>query len=303
MNTQTKPIDVYTIVTTRIIAQMEKGVIPWRKTWTEGGHPQNLVSKYPYRGMNVWMLASHGYSQNYFLTWRQLKELGGSVKKGEKGHVVIFWKKPKEQEAVEGQQQKPAKAILRYYLVYNIAQVEGLPEILSIPYESNGLSRIDICDEIIERMPNCPAIKHNKQKAYYDCEKDYINMPKQGSFDSAESYYDTLYHELVHATGHSTRLNRKEITEPTTYSSEPYSIEELTAEIGACYLNSISGISERVFDNNVAYIDGWLKVLRNDKRLIVYASTQAQRATDFILNVPPYQEAAVMRTAQEIETQ
>jgi antirestriction protein ArdC len=106
------------------------------------------------------------------------------------------------------------------------------------------------------------------------------------SFESSESYYDSLYHELIHSTGHQSRLNRKEVVEANSFGSDPYSIEELTAELGACYLNSISCISEKVFDNNVAYINGWLKVLRNDKRLVVYASGQAQRATDFILNVP-----------------
>jgi len=301
MNTQNKPIDVYTIVTTRIITQLEQGVIPWRKPWTEGGHPQNLLNRSLYRGINTFMLSSLGYEQNYFLTWKQLKAVGGSVRKDEKGHIVVFWKKVQHETKINEPPQ--SMVILRYYKVFNIAQCHHLPEIFTAQYAPHDGFQNCACDEIIERMPNCPTIKHGKQTAYYDCVKDYINMPKQGSFDSAESYYDTLHHELIHSTGHSSRLNRKEITEPSSYSSDPYSIEELTAEIGACYLNSISGISERVFDNNVAYIDGWLKVLRNDKRLIVYASTQAQRATDFILNVQPYQETTQVQTEQEIETQ
>jgi len=124
-------------------------------------------------------------------------------------------------------------------------------------------------------------------------------MPKQGSFGSSESYYCTLFHELIHSTGHPSRLNRREIAEPNKHGSIVYSIEELTAEIGACYLNSVAGIVNREFDNSVAYIRGWIDLLRNDKRVIVYASGQAQKATDYILNVQPHQR----NEAQELETE
>jgi antirestriction protein ArdC len=284
-------LDVYSIITDRIIEQLEQQVIPWRKPWTEAGHPQNLLTKSPYRGMNTWMLASLGYDQNYFLTWKQLKAVGGSVRKGEKGHVVIFWKKLPQDQAEDMQEKQQSKTVLRYYKVFNIAQCDHLPEVFTIPYPEHSISQIGACDEIIERMPSCPAIKHGKQRAYYDAEKDYINLPRQGSFSSSEAYYCTLFHELVHSTGHPSRLNRKEIAEPSGYASPMYSIEELTAEIGACYLNSVAGIVNKEFDNSVAYIKGWIDLLRNYKRLIVYASGQAQRATDYILNVQSYQNS------------
>ena len=137
-------------------------------------------------------------------------------------------------------------------------------------------------------MPNCPTIKYAKQKAYYDPVHDLINMPKLGSFATAESHYSTLFHELIHSTGHQSRLNRKEIVEPNDYGSEQYGIEELTAEIGACYLSSVAGIVHQEFDNSMAYIKGWIERLKNDKRMIVYASGHAQRATDYILNVQSY---------------
>ena len=303
MNTTTTPIDVYQIITDRIIAQLEQQVVPWRKPWTEAGHPQNLLTKRLYTGMNTWLLGSLGYSQNYFLTWKQLKAVGGSVIKGEKGHIVIFWKKlPAERSEPDAEQQKP-KFLLRYFYVFNIAQCDHLPEVFTIPYPPNTINQIGACDEVIERMPNCPVIKHGKQTAYYDPLTDYINLPKQGSFDSAESYYGTLFHELIHSTGHQSRLNRKEIVEPSKYGSEPYSIEELTAEIGACYLNSVAGIVGKEFDNSVAYIKGWIDQLRNDKRMLVYASGQAQRATDYILNVQPYQRAEDVQAEQELQTQ
>lgn len=300
MNNQSQPIDVYQIVTNRIIEQLAQQVVPWRKPWTEAGHPQNLLSKRPYTGINTWLLASVGYAQNYFLTWKQVHELGASVKKGEKGHIVIFWKYlHQETEATEAS--KP-KALLRYYYVFNIAQCDNLPEVFSIPFDHHDIGRIGACDEIIERMPNGPVIKHAKQKAYYDPQKDIINMPRQGSFASAESYYCTLFHELIHSTGHQTRLNRKGIVEAVNYASVPYSMEELIAEIGACYLNSVAGIMDTEFDNSVAYIKGWIEALRNDKRLIIFASGQAQRAVDYILNVQSKQKPEEV-LAEELETQ
>jgi antirestriction protein ArdC len=285
MNTTAQTTDVYQIITNRIILQLEQEIIPWRKPWAQGGHPQNLFTKRYYTGINTWLLGSLGYAQNYFLTWKQIKAVGASVKKGEQAAMVIFYR------PAEGQ----AESVLRYYWLYNIEQVDHLPEILTIPYPPDTINQLSACDEIIERMPNCPIIKHGKQAAYYNPIKDYINMPKQGSFASIESYYSTQFHELIHSTGHSSRLNRKEIAEPSTFASDSYSIEELTAEIGACYLNSIAGIVNKEFDNSVAYIKGWIEVLKNDPRLIVYASGQAQRATDYILRVQSYWSKVAMQ--------
>ncbi|TWI96829.1 antirestriction protein ArdC [Mucilaginibacter frigoritolerans] len=302
MNTQNQHLDVFAIITNRIIEQLEKQVIPWRKPWIEGGHPQNLFNKRPYSGINTWLLGSLGYAQNYFLTFKQLKAVGASVKKGEKGTMVVFWKKLPPEQTSEDTEQQSAKTVLRYYYVFNIAQIDHLPEVVNIPYPVHPISQIGACEEIIEVMPHCPVITHGKQAAFYDPLKDRINMPKQGSFDSVASYYGTLFHELIHSTGHQSRLNRKEIVEPSKYGSEPYSIEELTAEIGACYLNSVAGIIHDEFDNSVAYIKGWIDKLRSDKRIIVYASGQAQRATDYILNVQLNAKESI-EEAETAETQ
>jgi len=285
MNTTAQTTDVYQIITNRIIQQLEKEVIPWRKPWAAGGHPQNLFTKRYYTGINTWLLGSLGYAQNYFLTWKQIKAVGASVIKGEQAAMVLFYKPS------EGQ----GESILRYYWVYNVEQVEHLPEILTIPYPPDTVNQLSACDEIIERMPNCPTIKHGKQAAFYDAVKDYINMPKQGSFGSIESYYSVLFHELIHSTGHPSRLNRKEIAEPNAFASDSYSIEELTAEIGACYLNSIAGIINKEFDNSARYIKGWIDVLKDNTRMIVYASGQAQRATDYILQVQSYWSKVAMQ--------
>lgn len=281
-----QPHDVYTLVTDIIVAQLEKGVIPWKKTWHGAGIPRNLISNAAYRGVNVWLLSTLNYQKNFFLTWHQLKKIGGSIHKGEFGHVVVFWKLVEKKSDTEEESQK--KAILRYHKVFNVAQCYNLPIGLMqrIDEVDQEKDPIESCEDIISLMPQRPTISHKGDKAYYDPRQDYVNIPDLKCFVDAESYYGVLFHELVHSTGHVSRLNRKELVEKVVFGSLLYSIEELTAEIGASYLQAIAGISSsKHIENNVAYIQGWLHQLRNDKRFIIYASSQAQRATDFILNV------------------
>ena len=281
---QHETLDVYSLVTDRIIAELEKGTVPWKQPWTAGDMPRNLLTMSPYRGINLLLLAMQEYPTNYYLTFDQLKAVGGSVLKDEKGHLVVFYKRtPKEKEKPEDTQEY--LSVLRYYKVFNIAQCKDVPQRLVPSTEQQTFSPLTACEEIVEGMPNCPVIKHGKQEAYYHPLKDYVNMPKQGSFASIESYYHVLFHELIHSTGHQSRLNRKEITENVNYGSELYSLEELTAEIGACFLGSTSGIGIADFDNSLSYIKGWLEVLKNDKRIFVYAASRAQRAVNFILNL------------------
>ncbi len=277
-----KSTDVYQLITDRIVAQLEKGQVPWRKSWSEAGLPQNLITKKPYRGLNVWLLASLGYTQNYFLTFKQAKQLGGSVIKGEKSCPVVFWKWV-EYEDKESEEVKKVP-FLRYYSVFNVEQCEGIPEDKIPKIETNQNNPIQACEQIVQNMPQRPPIKHQEQRAFYSPPIDFVNMPKMETFIDSESYYATLFHELVHSTGHENRLNRPEVTDFTFFGSHEYSKEELTAEIGACYLTNHAGIGEKHFDNNIAYIQGWLNKLRNDKKFIVYASARAQNATDFILN-------------------
>lgn len=276
--------DVYTIVTDRIIDLLKKGTIPWKKPWAEAGIPQNLISRRVYRGLNVMLLATLGYEQNYFLTYSQIKELGASVKKDEKAHPVVYWNwvEPK-QEAGEILSTKKYP-FLRYYTVFNVSQCTGIPA-EKIPVVTRQNYPIPACELMIENMPQKPKIVHKENRAFYNPLLDVINMPKMGSFTSDESYYATLFHELVHSTGHLTRLNRKGLLEMTEFGSPPYSFEELVAEIGACYLESLTGIAETEMDNNAAYIAGWLERLENDDHFIVLASSQAQKAVDFIQGV------------------
>jgi len=277
--------DVYQIVTDRIIKLLERGTAPWQLPWTQGGMPMNLITRRPYRGINVWLLLSVGYEQNLFLTWEQLKAIGGSVKRGEKGHIVVFYKTIKKEADEDADEQEQKIPLLRYFKVFSASQCTGIPEHLLPRTEERHIEPIEACDAIVRGMPNCPRIKHEKQKAFYDVRQDYVNMPKRQSFKSAEAYYSVLFHELTHSTGHQSRLNRKTITQMREFGSEPYSIEELIAEMGTCYLNSHVGILNKQEADSAAYIQGWLKQLKDDKRFVVHAASQAQRAADYILNM------------------
>jgi len=275
--------DVYQIVTDKIIEHLEKGVIPWRQTWTKAGLPKNLVSKRAYRGINVWMLATMHHSQNDFLTFKQAKELGGSIKKGEKACPVIYWNWKERIKEDTGEIEKVP--FLRYYRVFNISQVEGIPKEKLPPVIENQNEPIKSCEEIIAGMPKRPDIRHKEHRAYYHPEEDYINMPESKTFTDNKDYYSTLFHEMVHSTGHKERLNRREIADPHGFYSNDYAIEELTAEMGASYLKSLAGIPIEELENNAAYIQGWLRKLKEDKRFIIYATSRAQQATDYILNI------------------
>ncbi len=280
--TSTQVRDVYAIVTNRIIELLEQGVVPWKKMWSESGLPKNLISLKPYHGVNVILLNSLNYPTNFFLTFRQITELGAKVIKGEKATLVVFWKWiDKEQEGDNGARRLP---LLRYYRVFNVGQCEGIPE-SRIPIITKPLEPIHECEVIIQNMPKSPLIRTTSDDPYYNPVEDYINMRDINDFVANEDYYDVLFHELAHSTGHASRLNRKEIADHSKFGSVSYSIEELTAEMTSCFLKSHAGIQESTIENSAAYIQGWLKVLRSDKRFIIYASAQAQRATDYILNV------------------
>src|ERR1035437_711201 len=275
--------DVYAIVNDRIVEQLEQGIVPWKKPWREAGLPMNLISGKKYRGINVMLLGSLGYHQNCFLTFKQVKDLGGSVIKGEKPCPVVFWKiEEKEDEKTKKLVKIP---ILRYHSVYNIAQCKKLPENKIPVIEISQNDPIQICEEIVANMAQAPEIKIGKSTAYYSPKYDHICIPPMESFESSEKFYGVLFHELVHSTGHESRLNRKELMKMDPFASKSYSIEELTAEMGACYLNSIAGIDNEGMDNNIAYIKTWLERLQNDKKFIFYASSNAQKAVDFILGI------------------
>jgi len=268
---------IYEQITERIIALLAQGTVPWQKPWkVNTGLPRNLVSKKPYRGINVFLLMAMSYESPHWLTFRQAIQLGGNVKKGEKACPVVFWKRMETEDKESGEPQK--KPLLRLYHVFNAAQCEGLkdaPEEIPMPVTKPA--------EIVAKMPQPPVVKHGMAKAFYSPTDDCIGMPEPERFESEASYFAALFHELVHATGHETRLNRATLTEKAGFGSNPYCKEELIAEMGAAFLCGQAEIAERTIDNSAAYLNGWLEQLRNDKTLIVQAAAQAQKAADFIL--------------------
>ena len=270
-------IQSYERITERIVTLLEQGTVPWHKPWkVNTGLPRNLISKKPYRGINVFLLMAMSYESPHWLTFRQAIQLGGNVKKGEKSCPVVFWKQMKIEDKESGE---PKKApLLRLYHVFNAAQCEGLkdaPEEIPMPVTKPA--------EIVAKMPQPPVVKHGMAQAFYSPTDDCVGMPEPERFESEASYFAALFHELVHATGHEKRLKRASITERNGYGSDPYCKEELIAELGSAFLCGYADIVDRTIDNSAAYLEGWLKQFQNDRTLIVYAAAQAQKAADFIL--------------------
>jgi antirestriction protein ArdC len=283
-NTSSTKLDVYELVTNRIIELLEAGTVPWQQPWANAGLPMNLMSKRAYRGVNLWLLLSLNYERNFFLTWDQIKSVGGSVKKGETGHIVVFWK-PVQKKSKETEEKQKSVPMLRYYKVFNVAQCRDIPENLipTIDISMQKATPIMECEAIIHGMPDCPTIVHKEQHAYYRVDTDTINMPKKKSFKSSESYYSTLFHELVHSTGAEKRLGRDTLMDMVPFGAVSYAQEELIAEMGSAYLCHYCEILPNEIHNTVAYLDHWLKVLKGDKRFIISTSGQAQKAVDCIL--------------------
>jgi antirestriction protein ArdC len=286
----------YEVVTSRILELLESGEIPWRKPWRgAGGLPKNLTSGRTYRGVNVFLLtcisAMVGYSSSYWVTFRQAKALGGHVKKGEKSSPVVFWKlleKGKEGEADEPRGEDDTRRmipLLRHYNVFNLEQCEGIdPPADEAEGEPLDFTPIEACERIVADMPDPPKLEVRGLKAYYRPSEDLVMMPTPERFESAEEYYGTLFHELTHSTGHARRLNRGSVADAAPFGSQTYGNEELVAEMGASFLCGHAGIENVTLENSAAYIQGWLKTIRSDPKLVVVAAAQAQKAADWILH-------------------
>jgi antirestriction protein ArdC len=283
-------IKSYERITERIVGLLEQGTVPWHKPWNVStGLPRNLVTKKPYRGINPFLLMAMAYESPHWLTFRQAIQLGGSVKKGEKACPVVFWKPLEVTDTQSGEVEKIR--MLRMYFVFNVAQCEGLK---NIPAEDESSFAATEAAEIVAGMPVQPAIKHGMKQAYYSPSSDTVGMPERKRFDTQDAYHATLFHELVHSTGHEKRLKRQSITERNGFGSDPYCKEELIAELGSAFLCGHAGIVERTIDNSAAYLEGWLNQLKEDKTLIVYAAAQAQKAADFILGRSAMESAEVV---------
>jgi antirestriction protein ArdC len=273
---------VYEIITNKIIEKLEQGVIPWQKPWRGTGLPKNFITKKLYRGINIFLLHMQGYGSPYWLTFKQVKELKGCVRQGEKGTLIVYWNWHKVVIQQMEEEIEKLAPFLRYYKVFNVEQCEGLK--IAIPENKNNFNPIAECEKVVRQMPNPPIIKQGKREAYYLPTEDIINIPRPALFKNEQEYYCALYHEIIHSTGHQKRLNRKGAAELNGFGSKEYSKEELIAEIGASYLCAYTGIENKTIDSSAAYIKGWLEKLDNDKRLIIIAAAKAQRAVDYVLN-------------------
>ena len=281
----------YQIVTDRIIDLLTAGTIPWRKPWhADQLMPHNAVSGKAYRGINVFMLGCTAFRSPYWLTFNQARKLGGSVCKGEKSTPVVFWKWLEDENDDGTSTRRP---LLRYYRVFNVAQcdlpADKIPATPDVP--THEFTPIAACEAVVNEMPSPPAVQHDANAAFYRPSTDSVHMPPAERFEQREEYYSTLFHELTHATGHKSRLNRGGITATAGFGSPTYSREELVAEMGAAFLCGHCRIEQATLDNSAAYIDSWISRLRGDARLVVTAAAAAQKAADFILGVT-FEEAA-----------
>lgn len=298
-------VDIYTRITELITAEMEKGRLPWRKTWgvlADGSSevPRNYVTDRPYTGINSMLLACAPYERPYYMTFNQAKAKGGTIRKGAKGAIVVFWQVSqfeKEEQNKQGEttHKKVGVPLLRYYHVYNIADVEGITLELPERRAADSVAETDIitaCGAVVDGYSNGPTIiNRDPRRAYYSPGFDLVNMPRLVAFESPQAYYQVFFHELIHSTGHRDRLNRKELVETEGFGGENYSKEELTAELGACFLSAHCGIQleadKTLLQNSAAYLQGWLSALRNDKTLFVRAAGQAQKAANYVLGHTP----------------
>ncbi len=279
--------DVYQIVTEQIIEMLKQGTVPWRKPWTTGGPeyaPRNLISNKAYTGINVFLLGTMSpYDSPYWLTYKQATALGGTVHKGEKSSICVFWKQYDKEDLAEPEGKKTIR-VLRYYRVFNVEQCDGItaPE-LQKPDTFNS-DPIEAAEAIQLAMPNRPLVQYGGNSAFYRPSTDSVNVPERNRFEKPEEFYSTLFHELAHSTGHESRLNRPGITEPHRFGSENYSKEELVAEMAAAFLCAHCGIETATIENSAAYIQGWIRALSGDHRLAVTAASAAQKAANYILN-------------------
>jgi len=278
--------DIYQTITDRFVEQLKKGTVPWQKPWFG---VQNMVSRKQYRGINALLLGSAEFQSPFWVSFKQALDLGGHIKKGEKSTPVIYYKLfDKHDEAgnaiIRGDGRAARVPFIRWANVFNLDQTEGIAPPAITTSQSTG-QPLEKAAEIVANAKLCP-IHHTGFAALYSPKDDVIRMPSPTSFCSPEDYHLTLFHEMTHATGHSTRLDREGITQPAKFGSERYSKEELIAELGAAFLSNEAGIFTNLqFENSSAYLGSWIQKFQNDPRMIVSAASQAQRSADFVLGI------------------
>ncbi|MEM6559994.1 MAG: ArdC-like ssDNA-binding domain-containing protein [Planctomycetota bacterium] len=297
--------DLYQTITDQIVSLLEAGTAPWKSSvlGTPIGRPMSLTTGRPYRGVNVFLLAmaglAGGHDSAYWVTYKQAQALGGQVRRGEKGTLVVFWKTLGEGE-IDSQTRKshsdqPDKRfVLRYYRVWNASQCDGItpPDGGNRP-EPREHDPIDAADQVLTGFiaPRGPAVSHGEYpSAAYLPASDEVRMPFTHRYADMPSFYCDCFHELGHSTGHKQRLDRWGDAGPaSSFRSDSYSKEELVAEMTAAFLCGHCGISPSTIENSASYLAGWIERLKGDKRLVIAAAGQAQKAADLILGTPAFE--------------
>lgn len=284
--------NVYQMVTDRIVEMLQQGIIPWRRPWkgskaTAADSAISYTSRRAYSPINQWLL---GNVPGEYLTFNEVKKLGGSVKKGAKAGMVVFFTKAQyKKKNDDGTEELVEYPLLRYYYVFHINQTEGIKSKAStdevVEVETDGYADAVIADYVAREAGLTFVNTNESGRAYYSPATDTVVVPKVSQFPVLAEYYSTAFHELTHSTMAESRCNRKAENEGSHFGNKQYSREELVAEMGAAMLCSRVGVSiEKAFKNSVAYIQSWLKALQNDNKMIIWAAGRAEKAAKYILN-------------------
>lgn len=285
--------DIYEAVTNRIIDQMEQGKIPWNRPWLCVN--DNTAVKHrdgkPYSVLNQMLLGEPGE----YLSFLECKQRGGTIRKGAKARMVVFYKtishlaQDEDGNLIvddEGHFKFRTVPYLRYSNVFHISDCEGVQPKWDKPFVPNEIPEDERAEAALSDYLTRSGVKlrHVKQnRAFYAPLTDSITLPIRGQFKHMAEYYSTAFHEATHSTGHAKRLHRFDVF---TETKEDYSKEELVAEIGAAAIMNTLGLETAdSFKNSAAYLQGWLSALKNDKRLIVSAAAKADKAARLILNM------------------
>lgn len=294
----TGKVDIYERATQRIIDLLKQGDVAWyRKTWSGYGLARNYKTNHIYTGINLLfmnMISPHPIP--YYLTFNQVKEMGGKIQKGAKAEYVYFYKGYYKDENGKNISEvdanstaysdKPLKSVrfLKCYPVFNIEQTENI-EWERPALADNDNDPILECEMIMNEMPNPPKLERiDSNNAYYSPTDDVVNMPNIRQFESSKFFYRTLFHETAHSTGHPSRLGRFEPINTPKFGTKNYAEEELVAEICSSYLLSLAGVNTKdVMKVSTGYLKSWIQRLEDDPKLIFRVAAKAQQATEYIL--------------------
>jgi len=278
----------YEIITKKIIEALESNTVPWKKPWISL-RPQNLFSKKEYRGINFLLLSMVPTKYPYFATFKQVQEAGGVILKGSKSLPVYFFSPvdKKENPNVESETESKSYYLMKQYNVFTCEQIDGIDFSYRMANLHKEFNQVERAEEIISKYIQSQNIKLlPSQEASYTPSIDCLSMPQKENFDSEGAYYSTIFHEIIHSTGNTKRLNRKGfgINEYHNKGSEGYAFEELVAEFGAAMLSSYCGIDNSIeVEQSTAYIKNWLNIFKADPTIAYKAASKAQSAVDYVL--------------------